>query len=400
MNQRLFSLSYCCLLLANFLLYFGFWILIPILPFYIKDTYHLPAGEIGLILSIYTVSALIIRPFSGYLLDKFNRKPLYILSYSLFTLTFAAYILESQLYIFIILRIIHGLTFGMVTIGSNTIVIDILPAEHRGEGLGYYGLTNNLALCIAPMVGLFAHSSYSYESIFFTAFLTCFLGLVLALIVHIPVKDLKIKQRIPLSLDRFFLLKSIPASFSLILLSIPYGAVTNFVAIYITDLNISVTSGFFFVLMAIGMGSSRIFSGKYVDKGYITQCIKYGLYVIAVSFLLLASCYWLTPYNKQLVHILLFGVPLLLGLGFGIIFPAFNTLYIDLGKHNQRATAVSSYLTSWDIGLGLGLAISGAIAQISHFGYVYLLGGCLSIVSTIFFIRKVTPHYYRNKVDN
>lgn len=400
MNERLFSPSYCCLLLANFLLYFGFWLLIPILPFYLKDVYHLPAGEIGIILSIYTVSALIIRPFSGYLLDTFKRKPLYILSYALFTLIFAAYIFGNLLYIFIILRIIHGLTFGMVTIGGNTIVVDILPAEHRGEGLGYYGLTNNLALCIAPMFGLLAHNSYSYESIFLIGFLTCLLGFILASIVRVPVKKPKVKQRIPLSLDRFFLLKSIPASLSLILLSIPYGAVTNFVAIYITDLNISITSGFFFVLMAIGMGSSRIFSGKYVDKGYITECIKYGLYVIITSFLLLGSCHWLTSYGTHLVQIILFIVPLLLGIGFGIIFPAFNTLYINLGQHNQRATAISSYLTSWDIGLGLGMIISGAIAQISHFGFVYILGVFLAIISTIYFIKKVTPHYNRNKIDN
>ena len=186
MNQRLFSPSYCCLLLANFLLYFGFWLLIPILPFYLKDVYHLPAGEIGVILSIYTVSALIIRPFSGYLLDTFNRKFLYILSYALFTLIFAGYIWGNLLYLFILLRIIHGLTFGMVTIGGNTIVVDILPSEHRGEGLGYYGLTNNLALCIAPMFGLLAHNCYSYEIIFSIGFLTCLVGFILASIVRAP----------------------------------------------------------------------------------------------------------------------------------------------------------------------------------------------------------------------
>ena len=160
------------------------------------------------------------------------------------------------------------------------------------------------------------------------------------------------------------------------------------------------TPGYFFVLMAIGMGCSRIFSGKYVDKGYITECIQYGLYVIITSFLLLGSCHWLTPYGTRLVQIILIIVPLLHGIGFGILFPAFNTLYINLGRHNQRATAISSYLTSWDIGIGLGMIISGTIAQISHFGYVYILGGFLAIVSTVYFIIKVTPHYKRNKIDD
>ena len=81
MRARLFTPSYCCILAANFLLYFAFWLLIPVFPFYLKEVYGLPAGAIGVILSCYTLTALLVRPFSGYLLDAFARKPLYLLAF-------------------------------------------------------------------------------------------------------------------------------------------------------------------------------------------------------------------------------------------------------------------------------------------------------------------------------
>ena len=397
MRPCLFTPSYCCILAANFLLYFSFWLLIPLLPFYLLEVYHLSKSEIGIILSLYTISALVVRPFSGYLLDSFSRKPLYILSYLLFTMVFLGYNIGGTLFFFIVLRVAHGLTFGTVTVGGNTIVIDIMPSERRGEGLGYYGLTNNIALSIGPMVGLLLHETFSYEYIFTIGFLACFIGLILALNVYVPYKQ-GIKTCQPISLDRFFLTKSLPASIALILLSIPYGAVTNFVALYIKEIELPVNSGLYFVLMAIGMGISRIFSGKYVDKGYITECITYGLFLVIIAFLLLASCKWFVNFNSILAVYFFLVIPIFHGVGFGIIFPAYNTLYINLAQNNQRATATSSYLTSWDIGLGLGMLLSGIIAQISNFSIVYLTGSILALISTIYFILIVIPHFKANKL--
>lgn len=118
-------------------------------------------------LSCYTISSLCIRPFSGYFLDTFARKPLYLLAYFIFTLIFAGYMIAGLLTLFIIFRIVHGISFGMVTVGGNTVVIDIMPSSRRGEGLGYYGLANNLAMSIGPMFGLFLHSGgASYTTIF------------------------------------------------------------------------------------------------------------------------------------------------------------------------------------------------------------------------------------------
>lgn len=397
MKDKLVTSSYCFILAANFLLYFGFWLLIPVLPFYLSEVFSAGNSTIGIILSCYTVAALCIRPFSGYFLDSFARKPLYLMAYFIFMTMFAGYIIAGSLTLFIMFRIIQGVSFGMVTVGGNTVVIDIMPSSRRGEGLGYYGLSNNIAMAVGPMSGLFLHDAgMSFTTIFCCSLGSCIAGFVCASLVKTPYKPPV--RREPISLDRFILLKGIPAGISLLLLSIPYGMTTNYVAMYAKQIGINATTGFFFTFMAIGMAISRIFSGKIVDRGKITQVISAGLYLVVFSFFLLSACVYLISWNNMVCTIVFFSVALLLGVGFGIMFPAYNTLFVNLAPNSQRGTATSTYLTSWDVGIGIGMLTGGYIAEVSTFDKAYLFGACLTIVSMLYFNGKVAPNYHKNKL--
>lgn len=397
MKDKLVTSSYCFILAANFLLYFGFWLLIPVLPFYLSEVFSAGNSTIGIILSCYTVAALCIRPFSGYFLDSFARKPLYLMAYFIFMTMFAGYTIAGSLTLFIMFRIIQGVSFGMVTVGGNTVVIDIMPSSRRGEGLGYYGLSNNIAMAVGPMSGLFLHDAgMSFTTIFCCSLGSCMAGFVCASLVKTPYKPPV--RREPISLDRFILLKGIPAGISLLLLSIPYGMTTNYVAMYAKQIGINATTGFFFTFMAIGMAISRIFSGKIVDRGKITQVISAGLYLVVFSFFLLSACVYLISWNNMVCTIVFFSVALFLGVGFGIMFPAYNTLFVNLAPNSQRGTATSTYLTSWDVGIGIGMLTGGYIAEVSTFDKAYLFGACLTIVSMLYFNGKVAPNYHKNKL--
>lgn len=396
-KDRLVTPSYCLILAANFLLYFGFWLLIPVLPFYLNEVFQVAEATIGIVLSCYTIAALCIRPFSGYLLDTFARKPLYLFAYFIFMLIFAGYMLAGTLTLFIILRIVHGLSFGTVTVGGNTLVIDIMPSSRRGEGLGYYGLANNIAMSIGPMFGLFLHNAgESYTVIFSYALGTCILGLLAASMVKTTYRP-PVKHD-PISLDRFILLKGIPAGISLLLLSIPYGMTTNYVAMYARQIGITAETGFFFTCMALGMAVSRLFSGRLVDKGLVTQVISAGLYLVCFCYFSLTACGWLVSWNLTATTVFFFVIALLLGIGFGTMFPAYNSLFVNLAPNSQRGTATSTYLTSWDVGLGIGMLTGGYIAEIASFRMAYLFGSALTVVSMIYFRVKAGPHFLKNKL--
>lgn len=396
-KDKLFTSGYCYILAANFLLFFAFYLLLPVLPFYLREEFATGKSMIGFILSCYTIACLCIRPFSGYLLDSFSRKPLYLLSYFVFTVIFGGYMLAGVLWLFILLRVVHGFAFGMVSVAGNTVVIDIMPSSRRGEGLGYYGLANNIAMSFGPMTGLFMHDACSYEMIFTCSFISGSLGLIMASLVKTAPKA--VIKREPVSLDRFLLIKGLPAGFSLLLMAIPYGMTTTYVAMYAQEIGIQVSPGLYFTFMAIGLAVSRIFSGRQVDKGRITQVISWGMYMACGSFFALASCRSLVAWDPAIASGLFLGIALLQGVGFGTMFPAFNTLFVNLAANNQRGTATSTYLTSWDVGIGIGLMAGGWIAQVfGGFTHAYLLGAFLTIISAVFFLFKAGPHFNANKL--
>lgn len=389
--------SFCYILAANFLLYFAFYLILPILPFYLEEEFMVGKSMIGFVLSCYTLAALCIRPFAGYFLDTFARRPLYLVAYFIFAAIFAGYMFATVLTLFIALRVVHGLAFGMVTVAGNTILIDILPSSRRGEGVGYYGLANNIAMSFGPMIGLFMHESVTYDVIFLCALLSCGLGILMAYMVKTPYKP-PVKRE-PISLDRFFLVKGTLAGISLLLLSIPYGMTTTYVAMYADEIGIDVNSGLYFTFMAIGLAVSRLFSGRQVDKGRVTLVISLGMYLAAISFFLLAALKNLMAWNHVFTSYLYIGIALSQGVAFGTMFPAFNTLFVNLAPNNQRGTATSTYLTSWDVGIGIGLMVGGSIAQrLGGFEYAYLFGACLTVISTLFFLFKAGPHFNRNKL--
>ena len=397
MKDRLVTPSYCFILAANFLLYFGFYILMPVLPFYLTEVFGLGKGSIGTILACYTVAALLVRPFSGYLLDAFARKPLYLLAFTVFTSVFGLYLLAGSVLLFVALRIVHGLSFGMVTVAGNTIVIDIMPSSRRGEGIGYYGLANNIAMSLGPMTGLFLHDYYSFTVIFLSALGCCLAGLVMASLVKTPVKP-RIERDSPISLDRFILLKGIPVGIDLLLISIPYGITTTYVAMYAKSIGVVSGTGLFFTFMALGMAVSRMFSGRQVDHGKITQVIMAGIVIVILCYIGLFVCEPLFAVSEALVKIILYGSALALGVGSGMMFPAFNTMFVNLGRNDQRGTATSTYLTSWDVGIGIGLVTGGVIGEAYSFSYAYLIGAVLCIVSLIIFKFRIIPHFQKNRL--
>lgn len=396
-KDRLVTPSYCFILAANFLLYFGFYLLMPVLPFFLVEEFGVTEGAVGAILACYTVAALAVRPFSGYLLDTFARKPLYLLAFTVFTLIFGGYVITGSVLMFIALRIVHGLSFGTVTVSGNTIVIDITPSSRRGEAVGYYGLANNIAMSLGPMTGLFMHDHLSFNTIFLTAMACCLVGIVCAALVKTPPKQPA--PRTALSLDRFILLKGIPLGIDLLLLSIPYGMTTTYVAMYAKHIGIDGGMGLFFTCMAVGLAVSRLFSGKQVDHGRITEVIHIAFYPVILCFLSLFLCEKVAAESVRAASIMLYVTALVLGAGFGTMFPAFNTMFVNLGRHDQRGTATSTYLTSWDIGIGIGLVLGGIIGERSSFGYAYLTGAFLSIVSLLGFVFYAAPHFRRNRVE-
>ena len=181
------------------------------------------------------------------------------------------------------------------------------------------------------------------------------------------------------------------------MLAIPYGMTTCYMALYATQSGLTSSTGLFFTVMAVGLISSRLNSGKRVDCGLVTQTIRRGIIIAFFGVLAEPVLGTAAEWSITAGYVVYFVAALLIGYGFGTMFPAFNTLFINLAPHSRRATANATYLTGWDVGIGCGMLLGGFLSEHS-FALCYLTGAGLVIVSLILFITFVTPHFERHKL--
>lgn len=396
-RDKLFTRNYILVCLSAFLMSFSFFILVPTLPLYLKDTFGISQTLVGVVLSCYVIAVLSVRPIAGFVADTLPRKSVYVAAYAIFVASFTGYFFITQtLALFILLRIFHGFSFGMLTTAGNTLVIDVMPSSRRGEGLGYYGVTNNLAMAFGPMAGLFVISSGNYTLLFLTSLITGAVGLVLASVVRAPRRVLE-KTEFRLSADRFFLKEGIRACFAFFLLAMPYGMTTSYMALYAREVGITQNAGLFFTVMAAGLIASRLHSGKRVDRGFVTETIRLGICIAFVGAMGEAVLGVVAEWSIAAGYALYFLTAFLFGYGYGTMFPAYNTLFINLAPNSRRATANATYLTGWDVGIGCGMLFGGMLAE-GGYEHCYMLGAVLVVVALLFFMRVVTPHFHQHKL--
>ena len=397
-KERLFTGSYVLMCVANFLTSFSFFLLVPTLPFYLVENFKVDSGMVGLLLSCYVVAVLCIRPFAGFVADCFERKKVYVIAYILFAFTYAGYLfVEQSILAFVCLRVLHGFAFGALNTTGNTLVIDIMPSSRRGEGLGYFGVTNNLAMAFGPMAGLFIISHCSYNMLFLTALSVAIVGLGLAKLVKVKKRQVMPVGEKLLSIDRFFLLEGIPASIAFFMLAIPYGMTSSYIALYAEEIGVVHGTGLFFTVQAAGLIVSRLVSGKLVDKGLITQTIVRGIAITIAGVCGEAVLALVSGLDLRVGYVVYFLSAFLIGYGFGTIFPAFNTLFINMAPHSRRATANATYLTGWDVGIGAGMLLGGALS-VNCFADSFMFGAILVVAAFVYFRAYVAGHFMRHRL--
>ena len=359
--ERLWNKNYCKVMTANFALFFAFYVLTPLLPLYLSEHFGATKDVIGLVLSGYTITALLFRPFSGYFVDSFPRKTVLMVSFGAFAIFFAGYLAASTLLMFTIVRTLHGGPFGALTVANSTVAIDVLPSSRRTEGIGYYGLSNNLAMAIAPTIGIFIYQlTYSFEFLFWLALVVACIGWLVDSTVKLSPPKVEgarggLNKR-KLSLDRFFLTRGWLLGLNMVAFGFSFGVLSNYLAIYGKEvMGITGGTGTYFMLCSVGLMLSRLQGGKALRNGRVTHNAAEGMVISLVGYtLFILWGGWIGYY----------GSALLIGLGNGHMWPAFQNMTINVARNNQRGTANSTILISWDIGMGLGILVGGIVAEL------------------------------------
>lgn len=357
--EKLWNRDYCIAMAGNFLLFFSFYLLTPLLPIYLDAQFGADKDMIGLVLSGYVIAALIVRPFSGFIVDSFNRKKVLVTCFFFFFICFTGYVGAGTLLMFAIVRTIHGLPFGATTVANSTVAVDVLPSSRRNEGIGFYGLSNNLAMAVAPSAGIWIYGATgNFTLLFWISLGVALLGFWCSTAIRVPYRK-PVEGKPHLSMDHFFLTRAWMMAVNILLFGLCWGVMSNYVALYgKQQLGIVDGTGIFFALLSAGLFVSRLYGVKGLRAGKLTENALEGAIISTVGYTLFA----LTP------GIWAFYLSaLLIGLGNGRMYPAFLNMFISVARHDQRGTANSSILTSWDVGMGLGILLGGVLSQ--YFGY-------------------------------
>ena len=401
MTDRLWNRNYCKVMAANFSLFFAFYVLTPLLPLYLSEHFGATKDVIGLVLSGYTITALVLRPFSGYFVDSFPRKTVLMISFGLFAIFFAGYLAASTLLLFLIVRTLHGGPFGALTVSNSTVAIDVLPSSRRTEGIGYYGLSNNLSMAIAPTVGVFVYKyTHSFELLFWIALIVAVCGWMVDATVTLPEKE-TVRNKQKLSWDRFFLVQGWLIGLNMVAFGFSFGVLSNYLAIYGKEvMGITGGTGTYFMLCSIGLILSRLQGGRALRKGRLTHNAGSGMVISLVGytlFILMPTQASLFTFHSSLfTSIGYYGSALLIGLGNGHMWPAFQNMTINVATNSQRGTANSTILISWDIGMGLGILLGGVISELlgysAAFWTVVVVNAsgvaCFFLATKAFFLRR------------
>ena len=388
-------------MVANFTLFFAFYILTPLLPLYLSEHFGATKDVIGLVLSGYTITALLFRPFSGYVVDAFPRKTVLMISFGAFAIFFAGYLAASTLLLFTIVRTLHGGPFGALTVSNSTVAIDVLPSSRRTEGIGYYGLSNNLAMAIAPTIGIFIYKyTQSFELLFWLALVVACAGWIVDATVRLDAKA-TIKNKSKFSWDRFFLVRGWLLGLNMVAFGFSFGVLSNYLAIYGKEvMGITGGTGTYFMLCSVGLILSRLQGGKALRNGRVTHNAGSGMVISLVGYTLfilvptLSSLF--TLHSTLFTSLGYYGSALLIGLGNGHMWPAFQNMTINVAHNNQRGTANSTILISWDIGMGLGILVGGVVSELlgysAAFWTVVLVNAsgvaCFFLATKAFFLRR------------
>lgn len=261
-TQRLFNRNFLTLASASLLMFCAFYLLMPIIAMYVVDEFNASSSLAGIVVASYIITALLTRPFSGYLVDHFDRKKFYMITFIAFATMFTGYILSNAIWQLVLTRVFLGATFSLITTASSTLAIDVIPSARRAEGIGYYSAIIVLSMAVGPMAGLYLKDLFSYNTLFIIAACCCWTGVLVGSFVK--TKPRPEQEHQTLSLDRFFLVEAVPIASVIALLYFTYGALMAYVSLYVRESGLEIYPANFFLYFAGGIISARFVSSRYL----------------------------------------------------------------------------------------------------------------------------------------
>jgi MFS family permease len=378
MNKpKLWTKDFISVSLSNFFLFMTFYILLVTLPSYVLQELHGNASEAGLMTTVFLLSAIISRPIAGQWLERVGNKRVLLTALVIFAGASLLYFFPKTVIGFLLIRLLHGVGFGMATTAVGTIVADMIPTSRRGEGMGYFAMSTNIAMVLGPFVGLMAVQQWGPKILFTLSVIVAFCSLLTGLSVKLTSNG----QHHEVAHSNFSIRNlieptAVPIAVVGSFLAIVYSALLSFVSIYADEIHLASVSSLFFVVYAIVLLISRPFTGKWLDL-YGPNVITFpGIFLFAIGMFILSKS------GAAFTFLLSAGM---IGLGWGTLFPTFQTIAIQDAEPRKRGLATATFLSIYDMGIALGSFIVGAIVSKIDYSTLYFYCSLYILIGVVLY---------------
>lgn len=375
--DKIFTRDFAFILLANFFIFLGFQMTLPTIPLFVHE---LDGSDrlVGIIVGIFTFSALLFRPYAGHALETKGRGFVYLSGLALFILSIGSFGFVTSIVILILFRIIQGIGWGFSTTASGTIATDLIPPSRRGEGMGYYGLSGNIALAIGPGLGLTLVNIVSFP----TLFIICAMLGLFAFLISLNIRYKKIdKSPDKTRAARFDMIEktAINPSILLFFITLTFGGIATFLPIYALEKDVAGIQ-LYFVVYALFLMISRVFAGRIYDLKGDLYVIPPGTVLIITAMLLLS---WLPNTAVLIIAAALYGF------GFGTVQPALQAWAVEKAPENRKGMANATFFSFFDLGIGVGAILFGQIAYLFNYGLIYIISACSVTITLLYYLFLV-----------
>jgi len=366
-NETLFSRNFVLTSLSTFTLFTSFYFLLITLPIYIEKIGG-SESEIGLILGVFTISAVLLRPFIGKEVDRRGRKIILVSGIVIFFISMLLYDYTKNVTSLLLLRVLHGIGWGAATTAATTLIADIAPPKRRGEAMGVFGMASNVAMAIGPALSMILLQKYDFPVLFSISAGISLISLLLVL----PISEtMVVHPKTPL-----FSREALFPSALMFMISLTYGSIVSFLSLFAQKQGIA-NPGIFFTVFAVTLILVRALAGKLSDIKGRKFVIIPGMVLIAAGLGVLSTA---SALDSFLVAALLYGI------GFGLVHPSLMALLVDMVSDEGRGAAMGTFTAAFDLGIGAGSIFLGLVLQYFDFQVMYMLSGLIALSGAVLLI--------------
>ena len=352
---KIWNRMFINILCVNVALSFGQFMMSTLIP---KFADHLGATSalVGLVASIFTVTALAVKPISGPVIDTMPKKWVLFGSILIITTSFVLYSMAYSITTVIIARLIHGMGMGFMSSTSLALASESLPPEKLTQGIGYFTLGQAVIAAIGPSTGLALSSNFGYNRTFALCAFVMGAAAVIALFLQTPENYVRKKFRITWR-GMFAVEAIIPATLQLFL-AMSHMTINSFLVLYAHNARGVENIGLWFTVNAIGLLVSRPIVGRLADKYGIHRTMPPAFAVFGLSLFVISI--------SSNIYMFILSA-LISAWGYGAIMPVNQALCMKCVTPDRRGVGGNTNYIGMDFGAFSGPVIAGFLVM--HFGY-------------------------------